>query len=96
MEAPDKGIPLDHIAQPIARASISRPKSQRSMDLERLGIYVATCRATAGLSQEKLAKKAGVSMDTVERVERGEVGPSYDTLYRFSKALKRTIRIKAT
>jgi DNA-binding XRE family transcriptional regulator len=94
VEAPDKGIPPDHIAQPITRTSRSKLKSQRSIDLELLGMQIARYRTNAGLSRKDLAKKAGVSRDTVIRVECGEM-PSVTTLYRFSKALKRTIRIKA-
>ncbi len=94
-EAPDIGTPPDQIAEAVTHPPRLKPKSKKSIDLGLLGIQIVTHRAAAGLSQEELAKKAGVSKKTVKRVERGETEPSFDTLYRLSRALERTIHVKA-
>ena len=39
------------------------------------------------LTQEKLAEKAGVSRDTVQRIERGTNDPRYSDLARIARAL---------
>lgn len=39
------------------------------------------------LTQEKLAERAGVSRDTVQRIERGTSDPRYSQLARIARAL---------
>ncbi len=94
-EAPDKGVPPDYIAQSIVRTPRPRQKSRKRIELELLGMRIADCRTAMGLSQETLAKKTGLSKGTIKRIERGETSPSYETLYRFSRALRQIIQIKA-
>ena len=45
---------------------------------------VRSLRQRAGLSQEEVARAAGVGLDAVGRLERGEVTPSLETLQRLS------------
>lgn len=54
------------------------------------GRTVAERRRLAGLSQEKLAQRAGISLNTVGRFERGEVDPSSSTIM----AIYRTLEIE--
>ncbi len=57
-------------------------------DVADLGTFIAQARKTAGLSQEGLAEKAGVSGSTILRLERGEFGrPDPDKLQRIARAL---------
>lgn len=44
-------------------------------------------RINSGLSQEKLAEIAGVSIRTIQRLESGDTDPRGDTVIRLSKAL---------
>lgn len=45
-------------------------------------------REKQNLTQAELAEKAGLHVNYYARVERGEVNPSYDTVYKLIKALK--------
>jgi transcriptional regulator with XRE-family HTH domain len=53
-----------------------------------VGQQIRVYRKQAGLSQEKLAEKAGLSYKYLGEVERGVVNVSLDTLMRIAKALK--------
>jgi len=48
---------------------------------------VKELRKAKGLSQEELAKKSGLSLRTIQRVENGETEPAGETLKRISAAL---------
>jgi len=57
-------------------------------DAERLGGQLFACRQSAGLSQEELAKRSGLSVRTVGDIERGRVTlPHPDTVRRLADAL---------
>ena len=57
-------------------------------ELTDLGRFIAKARKAAGLSQEGLAEKAGVSGSTILRLERGEFGrPDPEKLQRIARAL---------
>jgi len=45
-------------------------------------------RREAGLSQEELAERAGISRVTIARIEAGEQSPRYETLVRLAKSLQ--------
>jgi transcriptional regulator with XRE-family HTH domain len=59
---------------------------------KKLGHRIAELRAKAGLTQEKLAEKAGYSTEFISLVERGKNCPSVAGLERIAKALKCDIR----
>ena len=44
----------------------------------------SSLRQRAGLTQEQVAREAGIGLDAVGRLERGEVTPSLDTLQRLA------------
>jgi ribosome-binding protein aMBF1 (putative translation factor) len=46
-------------------------------------------RIRAGLSQEELARKAGVRSETISRIESGKFRPRRETMARLDKALGR-------
>jgi transcriptional regulator with XRE-family HTH domain len=50
-------------------------------------VQLRELRQRAGLSQEQLAVKVGVTASTIYKLESGRSKPSYDTLLRLSKAL---------
>ena len=56
------------------------------------GKRVKQLRKQAGLSQEELAERAGISVDFVSLVERGINAPSFETLERLCEALGRVPR----
>jgi len=53
-----------------------------------LGETVRSKRKSAGLSQERLAEKAGLSTVFISRIERGKESPSVDSLVKIAKALR--------
>jgi transcriptional regulator with XRE-family HTH domain len=44
-------------------------------------------REAAGLTQEALARAAGLSLSAVTKIERGGIDPSWSTVLRLAKAL---------
>jgi transcriptional regulator with XRE-family HTH domain len=54
------------------------------------GAQLKAARALAGIEQEELARAAGVSPNTISRIERirGEFGASVDTVRRLERALE--------
>ena len=57
-----------------------------------LGARVYELRSRSNLTQAQLAERAGVSNDTVSRIERGIRSPSFDVLDRLAKALDLEVR----
>ena len=53
----------------------------------RFGSALRRVREEKGLTQKALAESAGVHPNTVARMERGEVEPSWQVVLAFSKAL---------
>lgn len=51
------------------------------------GRHFAALRKSKGLSQEKLANSADVSLSQISRIERGIINPTLSTLSALSKAL---------
>jgi transcriptional regulator with XRE-family HTH domain len=60
------------------------------MEHEKLAQAVKELRKRNGLSQEELAKNAGLSLRTIQRVENGETEPTGETLKRISEVLRVT------
>jgi len=58
----------------------------------RFGERVRALRKQAGLSQEKLAERAEISVDFVSLVERGINAPSFESLEKLAKALGIEVR----
>lgn len=57
-----------------------------------LGEAIRAERKKAGVSQEKLAEKAGLSTVFISRVERGKESPSLDSLTKIARALGVRVR----
>ena len=55
--------------------------------LDRFSTNLRNSRRTRGLSQEELAKKAGISVSYVSMLERGQRSPPLETLESVAKAL---------
>ncbi|MFD6380927.1 helix-turn-helix domain-containing protein [Streptomyces albidoflavus] len=52
-----------------------------------LGDRIRERRMWQNLTQERLAQRAGISRDTVQRIERGTNDPRYSDLARIARAL---------
>ena len=50
-----------------------------------------TVRKAAGLKQEELAARSGISQGTISRIERGSHAPSVDTALALARALGTTV-----
>ena len=53
-----------------------------------LGKRIREIRKSQGLSQERLAERAGISAQYVSNIERGKENPTLDLLLRLADALK--------
>lgn len=49
-------------------------------------------RVAAGLNQKELARRAGVRVETLCRIETGKHTPSVETIQRIDRALKQAVR----
>ena len=76
-----------------ARTPQDKPLAQRdrrgysTIVSQRIGKRVAKIRRAAGLTQEALAKRIGISREYVARIEGGHHEPSLTTLVKVAKAL---------
>jgi transcriptional regulator with XRE-family HTH domain len=57
------------------------------MDMTSFGQYIVQLRDKNGISQRKLAEKAGVTNSTISRIESGIVKPDLATLEKLANAL---------
>lgn len=62
--------------------------TKKSAQLRSVGTVLRMYRNQAGLSQEKLATRLGVSVNYVSVLETGKQYPSIGTLIRFARALE--------
>lgn len=93
-EAPDKGIhPDQHVTESHHRRS-ARPKSDWEIFWKTLGENIERRRKRRKWSQAKLAGKAGLSIETVKRVESAQGEASVDTLDRIARVLQFPISIR--
>ncbi|HLJ73291.1 MAG TPA: helix-turn-helix transcriptional regulator [Thermoanaerobaculia bacterium] len=51
------------------------------------------CRLRAGLTQEELARRAGISQPALARIESGRVAPRIDTAERILRACGMTLEV---
>ena len=54
----------------------------------KFGKNLRVARNDAGLTQKQVAEKAGLHVNYVARIERGEENPSYEAIEKIIKALK--------
>ena len=52
-----------------------------------LSQVIFACRQAAGLSQEELAERSGVSQNAISDIERGKRGPAFITFLRLAHGL---------
>lgn len=66
---------------------MSRP-SQEDKNLAAFGKRVAAIRLQRNMTQDELADKAGLSIDTISAIERGRRWARLTTLHQLAKALR--------
>lgn len=54
---------------------------------KKIGIRIKIERFNRKISQEQLAEKSGLNRTTVGYIERGEISPTIETLYKIASAL---------
>jgi transcriptional regulator with XRE-family HTH domain len=81
-EAPDKGIPYDHIAEALHRPLNNRAKSERKIFLETYGGHI--CARRGKRTFETISQLTGLSVATLKKIEKGETEPSFDTSWRLA------------
>lgn len=60
---------------------------------EEIGLKIALFRKEAGLSQRDLAEKAGLTQNTIYKIENGKFSVGIDVLGKVAEALNRKIDI---
>lgn len=58
------------------------------LDAELLAERLIERRKAAGLSQARLAREAGIRVETLNRIERGKVTPDFSTIRKLVTAIK--------
>lgn len=61
------------------------------MDKQNTGDKIREYRKLAGLTQQELAQKSGISMMSIRRYEKGERNPTYETISKIANALETSI-----
>lgn len=64
-----------------------------STDDPTLSDQVRVWRIDRGLTQSELERRAGLSHNTVSRIERGEVSPRLDTVERLAEAMDLSVEV---
>ncbi len=54
---------------------------------KKIGIRIKIERFSRKISQEKLAEQSGLNRTTIGYIERGEISPTIETLYKIASAL---------
>ena len=64
-----------------------------SMVGEKISKKIKLERVKAGLTQEQLAEKAGLSRNSIQKIEQGKVSPTVDTLEKLANAFEMDFQI---
>jgi DNA-binding XRE family transcriptional regulator len=75
------------------RSEPNSPRSFRSPWTSFVSKQIARERAAAGLTQSKLAKKAGMLQGHISKLESGRHKPSYLTMFKIAKALDKPLSV---
>lgn len=84
-------VPGDYLDDPEIRAGYD--EARRAIEL---GAMVRDLRLDAGLSQEELAQRAGMTQPALSRLERGGGIPTIAVLDRIAAALHATLKVSIT
>lgn len=84
-------VPGDYLGDPEVRAGYD--EARRAIEL---GAMVRELRLEAGLSQEELAQRAGMTQPALSRLERGGGVPTIAVLDRIAGALHATLTVSMT
>lgn len=91
MSGHSKLVPEDYLDDPEIRAGYE--EARRAIEL---GAMVRQLRLDAGLSQEELARRAGMTQPALSRLERGGGIPTITVLDRIANALHATLTVSMT
>jgi transcriptional regulator with XRE-family HTH domain len=72
--------------QPASKAA-AESIADASLDKERLARRLSLRRRRAGLSQAELARRAGIRVETLNRIERGHTTPDFATVRKLVVAM---------
>jgi ribosome-binding protein aMBF1 (putative translation factor) len=91
MNAHSKLVPGDYLDDPEVHAGYE--EARRAIEL---GAMVRQLRLDAGLSQEELAQRSGMTQPALSRLERGGGIPTITVLDRIANALHATLTVSMT
>ena len=75
---------------------VTRPVDEDARRAAELGAMVRQLRLDAGLSQEELAQRAGMTKPALSRLERGGGIPTITVLDRIATAMQATLTVSIT
>lgn len=84
-------VPGDYLGDPEVRAGYE--EARRAIEI---GAMVRELRLGAGLSQEELAQRSGMTQPALSRLERGGGIPTITVLDRIADALHATLTVSMT
>ena len=85
-------LPWDFVRHYCDEAYRQRAEAVALVGRQTIGARMRQLRVTAGMTQEALARAAGIGRVTLVRIENGEQSPRYDTLVSLAQALGRPIQ----
>ena len=85
-------LPWDFVRHYCDASYRPRAEAVASAGRHAVGLRIRQLRESAGLTQEALAKAAGIGRVTLVRIEKGEQSPRYETLVSLAQALGRPMR----
>jgi DNA-binding XRE family transcriptional regulator len=84
-------LPWDFVRHYCDDSYRPRVESISAMGRQALGERVRQSRLAAGMTQDRLARAAGIGRVTLVRIEQGEQSPRYETLTALASALGRSV-----
>ena len=73
---------------------MKNPDFKREYDALEFEFALINARQSAGISQQELSERSGVTQADISKIENGKGNPSIRTLRRLAKAMNKTLHIE--
>ena len=73
---------------------MKNPDFKQEYDALEFEFALISARQSAGISQQELSEKSGVTQADISKIENGKGNPSICTLRKLAKAMNKTLRIE--
>ncbi len=89
-----KLIPLEEVLKKMKFSAEEEKEIQKDVKYHRIAYYIREIRLKEKLTQEQLAKKAGIPRTVISRIESGRSNITLDTLINLADSMDRKVRIE--